>query len=61
MSVHVFLTGLRGIVAPLVAFHIVSRISIGALGWFSAVLIIGASAILVRELYADRERAAKAA
>jgi hypothetical protein len=50
MSVHTFFTGLRGLVAPLVAFHVVAKLSIGALGGLSAALIVLASLILVREI-----------
>jgi len=50
MSVHTFFTGLRGIIAPLVAFHLVAGFSIAALGWVSAGLIVVASLILVREI-----------
>lgn len=50
MSVHTFLTGVRGVVAPLVAFNLAGRFSLGALGGFSAVLILLASLMLLPEL-----------
>jgi len=50
MAVHTFFTGLRGVVAPLVAFHLVTRMSVGALGSLSAALIVIASLVLVREI-----------
>lgn len=50
MAVHTFFTGLRGLVAPLVAFHVVTSISVGALGMLSAALIVVATAILAREI-----------
>lgn len=46
MSVHTFLTGLRGITAPLAAFHLVNLYSIHSLGW-AAALLIGLSIILL--------------
>ncbi len=49
MSVHTFFTGLRGLVAPFVAFHVVQHSSMGAMGAVSAVMIVLASLILVRE------------
>lgn len=49
MGVHTFFTGLRGLVAPLVAFHLLDRLSIAALGGFSAALIAVSSLILFRE------------
>ena len=41
---------LRGVVAPLVGFHLVARFSVAGLGWVSAGLIVLASAILAREI-----------
>ena len=50
MAVHTFFTGLRGVVAPLVAFNLVAYVSIGALGWVCAAMIVAASLILVAEV-----------
>jgi MFS family permease len=50
MSVHTFLTGLRGAAAPLVAFHLVQRMHIHTLGWISAALILLASLLLLPEI-----------
>lgn len=50
MAVHTFFTGLRGVIAPLVAFHIVTRMSVGALGGISAGMIVLASLVLLREI-----------
>ncbi len=52
MSVHTFLTGVRGVVAPLLAFHLAGRFSLGLLGGFSAALIVAASAMLLPEVWA---------
>ena len=52
MSVHTFLTGIRGVIAPLVAFHFVTSFSSGAmgtLGGISASLILTASLLLIPE------------
>ncbi len=49
MSVHTFFTGLRGLIAPLVAFHLVSHLSVAALGGWSAALIVVSCLILFRE------------
>ncbi len=54
MSVHTFFTGLRGLVAPLVAFHLVAGVSVAALGWLSAALIVIASLILAREIRVEK-------
>jgi len=54
MGVHTFFTGLRGVIAPLVAFHIVATLSIGTLGAVSAGLIVLASLVLVREIRFDK-------
>lgn len=50
MSVHTFFNGLRGLAAPLVAFHLVNRYAPSTLGWISAALIIGASLLLLSEI-----------
>jgi MFS family permease len=47
MSVHTFFTGLRGLAAPLVGFALVAHWSMATLGWFSAALIVGGSALLL--------------
>ncbi len=50
MSVHTFFTGLRGVVAPLVAFQLVSRLPIETLGVICFVIIAGATALLLPEI-----------
>lgn len=50
MSVHTFFTGLRGLVAPLAAFHLANNFSLMTLAGFSAFLIILASALLLPEI-----------
>ena len=49
MSVHTFFTGVRGVLAPVVAFEIAHAVSLPTLGWFSAGLIVAASAMLLPE------------
>jgi hypothetical protein len=61
MSVHTFFTGVRGVLAPLLAFHLVSALAMETLGWLSAVLIVLASLVLVPEIrFGRRARAAAA-
>jgi MFS family permease len=50
MSVHTFFTGVRGVVAPVVAFYVVSGLPLSVLGWISVGLILIASACLVPEI-----------
>ena len=50
MSVHTCFTGLRGVLAPMAAFHLAARWSMPALGVFSAVLIVAGTAILLPEI-----------
>ena len=50
MSVHTFFTGLRGVVAPLLAFQLVSRLPIETLGIICFVIIAGATALLLPEI-----------
>jgi predicted MFS family arabinose efflux permease len=50
MSVHTFFTGVRGVLAPLVAFTMVQKFSVGMLASFSAALIVAASLLLLPEI-----------
>lgn len=50
MSVHTFFTGVRGVIAPLVAFHLVGGVRLPVLGWISAGLIAVASLMLLPEI-----------
>jgi MFS family permease len=49
MSVHTFFTGVRGVVAPVVAFHLAQRFTLVSLGWVSAGLILLAGLLLIPE------------
>jgi MFS family permease len=55
MSVHTFFTGLRGVMAPLVAFHLVRSLAVATLGWISAGLIVLASLLLLPEVRFGRQ------
>jgi hypothetical protein len=50
MSVHTFFTGVRGVLAPLVAFTLVQKLSLGILAGLSAALIVAASLLLLPEI-----------
>jgi MFS family permease len=50
MSVHTFFTGVRGVVAPVVAFYLVGRLPPALIGWISIGLIVMASGLLVPEV-----------
>lgn len=50
MSVHTFFTGVRGLFAPLVAFHMANHFSLATIGWFSAVLIGLSCLVLLPEI-----------
>ncbi len=54
MSVHTLLTGVRGVVAPAVAFHAIERCSIGVVGWVCVGLIGAANGVLWPEIRAGR-------
>jgi MFS family permease len=54
MSVHTFFTGVRGVLAPLLAFQLVTRLSIANIGVICTVLIVSASLLLVPELFRYR-------
>lgn len=51
MSVHTFLTGIRGVAAPMVGFQLVQHFAPAALGWFSAALIVVATLWLLPEFW----------
>jgi hypothetical protein len=50
MSVHTCFTGVRGVLAPVIAFYLVSGMSLNVLGWISVGLIAIGSAFLVPEI-----------
>lgn len=50
MSVHTFFTGVRGILAPILAFQLTQTLDIGAIALVCAAFIILASLILVPEI-----------
>ncbi len=56
MAVHTFFTGLRGVAAPLLAFHIVGSAGFGTLAWTCGGLIVLAALMLVPEVRSSRAR-----
>ncbi len=50
MSVHTFFTGVRGVLAPLVAFHLVMGVPLNLLGWICAALILIGTSFLIPEI-----------
>ena len=54
MSVHTFFTGVRGVIAPLVAFYLVAGLPLSYAGWICAGLIGIGSALLVPEIKAGK-------
>ena len=54
MSVHTFFTGLRGVVAPVVAFQLARVLPLSAIGWLSAGLILIGSCVLLPEIRLGR-------
>jgi MFS family permease len=59
MSVHTFLTGIRGVMAPLVAFRLTGLIGIEVLGAVGALMILGSCYFLIPERRVRREIAAR--
>ena len=49
MSVHVFFTGIRGVLAPITAFHLLDHFSVTQLGMVSGGMIIFSSLLLLPE------------
>ena len=54
MSVHTFFTGLRGVVAPVVAFQLIAHWSVSAISWLGAGMIFVATLILIPEVKSVR-------
>jgi hypothetical protein len=50
MSVHTFCTGVRGILAPLAAFHAMQYLTIVTLGWIAVGLIAASCLLLLPEI-----------
>jgi len=50
MSVHTFFTGVRGVVAPVIAFQLVSGLPLNVMGWVSAGLILVGTSFLIPEI-----------
>lgn len=54
MSVHTCFTGVRGVLAPLVAFHLLAHWSPQAISWLGAGMILLATLVLLPELKSGR-------
>jgi len=54
MSVHTFFTGVRGVVAPLVAFHLIAGLPLHLVGWICAGLILIGTALLAPGIKAGK-------
>lgn len=59
MSVHVFLTGIRGVIAPIVGFYLVDTVSLATLTGASLLLMLLASGLLIPEYKFEKIREAK--
>ncbi len=56
MGVHTFLTGVRGVAAPVVAFQLVQRYPLASLGWASAGMIVVSTLLLLPEIGRSRAK-----
>jgi MFS family permease len=50
MSVHTFFTGLRGVIAPVVAFQLIAHWPVAAISWLGAGMIVAATLLLIPEI-----------
>ncbi|MGE9270321.1 MAG: MFS transporter [Verrucomicrobiales bacterium] len=57
MSVHTFLTGTRGILAPFVAFYLVTSATPSIVSWTSATLILISTLAILPEILQERREA----
>jgi MFS family permease len=60
MSVHTFTTGLRGVMAPIVGFHLLTMMSFDSISYIGAAMIVCASLLLVPEMLSSKSRMARA-
>jgi MFS family permease len=60
MSIHTFFTGVRGVIAPIVAFQLAKTLPLTILGIGSAILILLATAFLLPEVRVGRRAKAAA-
>jgi MFS family permease len=58
MSVHTFFTGVRGVLAPLTAFHLAGILSMSSLGFLSGGLIALGTVLLIPEIRFGQRRPA---
>jgi MFS family permease len=58
MGLHTFFTGVRAVLAPIVGFAILGRVSLGTVAVLAAALMVAASLVLVPEVRAERRRRA---
>lgn len=54
MSVHTCFTGVRGVLAPLIAFYLIADFPLRYFGWICATLILIGTALLVPEIKAGK-------
>jgi len=55
MAVHTFFTGVRGVIAPIVAFQLALELPMAVLGFISSTLIVAATLLLVPEIKLGRK------
>jgi MFS family permease len=55
MAVHTFFTGVRGVIAPIVAFQLALELPLAVLGFISSTLIVAATLLLVPEIKLGRK------
>ena len=55
MSIHALLTGVRGIIAPMIAFHAITHWSLVTVGWFCIGLILLGNLTLLPGILASRK------
>jgi len=55
MAVHTFFTGVRGVIAPIVAFQLALELPMAVLGFISSTLIVSATLLLIPEIKLGRK------
>ena len=60
MGLHTFFTGVRGVLAPIVAFAVVGQFPLRSIAWAAAAMMVVSGAILIPEARLERRAIAKA-
>lgn len=61
MGLHIFFTGIRAVLAPILAFVVIEYLALTTVAWIAAGLMVLSSLVLLPEARAERAMRTKAA